>query len=460
MSSPLLRKPTISAKLTTNRYASLGLKENPFPQEPTLVPTSPDPRVNGDIYCPDLHSDKATFFRQLLIPTNEGRPVQTIAFLMDAASRRGRGIGKSAFLKHQQNEIMPDLGGKTSGGAAVLFAAYIVPTANPSCCKFWEFCRLLFHALNDQKIIARAIWRIRGLHGGLPQATLDQIGDVDQWEDTIGSDKWLADKGANHWNLNSQTQEILIKSGIPEEVASDLAYHGANSQATKSNWLASAKDSFWRRSGPSMVFDWLVRLFRAAEFTRGILLIDELEKIVIHQNILERRSFVESLRYYLIDGDCQNARDKFYGVMLTIHPIIQELLLPHWQSAGLDRLAPLNEPEAKQCTLYFPPLDKKMSLPLVTIYLDYFRLDAKKAGTIFPFDESAVVEALMRSGGVPGKTLNLLHRVIEKAADQKSKTIDRKIVDLVASASEAFAAEEKEDVIALPTASTKLTDSK
>ena len=456
MSSSLLRKPTVPILVATNRYASLGLKDNPFPQEPTLVPTSPDPRVNGDIYCPDLHSEKAVHFRQMLIPTNEGRPVQTISFLMDAASRRGRGIGKSAFLKHQQNEIMLDFGGKTSGGAAVLFAAYIVPTANPSYCKFWEFCRLLFESLNDQKIISRAIWRLRGLYGNLPQAAIDQIGGIDQWEDTIGNDKWLHEHGANHWQLNEITKAKLIEIGIPEETADDFAYHGANCKTTRSKWLSTTKDSFWRRNGPLMVFDWLVRLFQVAEFTRGILLIDELEKIVIHQNILERRSFVESLRYYLVDGNCQNARLKFYGVLLTIHPIIQELLLPHWHSAGLDRLAPLNEPEAKQCTLYFPPLDKKMSLPLVKIYLDFYRQNDQKRGTILPFDENAVVEALVRSGGVPGKTLNMLHRVIEKAADLQLSRIDRQIVDQVANATEAFSTDEKEEVVSLPGSSTKL----
>jgi hypothetical protein len=458
MSSLLLRKPTVTAPAAVNRYDSLGLKDNPFPQQPTLVPTSPDPRVNGEIYCDSLHSDKAAFFRKLMIPASEGRPVQTIGFLMDAASRRGRGIGKSAFLKHQQKQIMADLGEEASDGAAVLFAAYVVPTANPSCRKFWEFSRLLFETLIENKTLSLAIWRLRGLHGGLPEAALEQIGGVDQWEDTIGSDRWLSEKGINNWDLNKRTQEKLIETGIPDDIAFELAYHGAIATEVRARWVPTLKDSFWRKSGAMLVFDWLVRLFRAAEFTRGILLIDELEKIVVHQNILERRSFVESIRYYLIDGNCQNARDRFYGILLTIHPIIQELLLAHWHSAGLDRLAPLNEPEAAQCTLYFPPLDKEMSLPLVTVYLDYFRKVENDRGTIKPFTEDAVVEALLRSGGVPGKTLNLLHRVIEKAADQHLGQIDRPFVQEVASFSESLKPEQHEELPALPGPAVKLRD--
>jgi hypothetical protein len=446
MNSQLFRKPTITAQQQANRYDSLRLNDNPFPQRPTLVPTSPDPRENGEIYCDDLHSDKASGFRQLLIPTAEGRPIHSIAFLMDAASRRGRGIGKSAFLKHQQTQIMADLGKQASGGAAVLFAAYIVPTASPPCRKFWEFCRLLFETMYDQKILSLAIWRLRGLYGDVPEAALAKVGTAEQWEDTIGSDKWLNQEKVNTWELNQRVQERLVTSGVPEEVAFQLAHQGAKPLGIRSKWVA---DSFWRKNGPNMIFDWLVRMFRAAEFTRGILLVDELEKIVVHQNILERRSFVESLRYYLIDGNCQNARDKFFGMLLTIHPIIQELLLSHWQSAGLDRLAPLNEPEAKQCTLYLLPLDKIMALPLVTVYLDHYRKLPGDRGKIRPFSEDAVVEALVRSGGVPGKTLNLLHRVIEYAADNSLTKVGKGVVDKVAS-EEPVLPPDKEDLSALP----------
>jgi hypothetical protein len=225
MNSPLLRRPSVSPRPQTERYRTLGLKDNPFPQRPTLVPTSPDPRLNGEIYCADLHSEKADAFRNLLIPNAEGRPVQTIAFLMDAASRRGRGIGKSAFLKHQQRGIMQDLGDKISDGAAVLFAAYIVPTSNPSCCKFWEFCRLLFESLNQQKIISIAIWRMRGLYGNLPKSVIDRVGGLEQWEDTIGSDRWLNEQQVNLWEANRLVRAKLIEVGLPDQIADDFVYH-------------------------------------------------------------------------------------------------------------------------------------------------------------------------------------------------------------------------------------------
>jgi hypothetical protein len=458
MNSPLLRKPTLPNEPPPDRYASLGLRDNPFPYQPTLVPDSDDPRVNGTIYCKELHVDKADDFNAMLIPTRDRRQALPVAFLMDSASRKGRGIGKSAFLKHQQREIMTDLGDAASGGAAVLFATYIVPTPHPSCRKFWEFCRLIFESMIHQNVLALALWRLRALCGKIPENVLAEAGTLDNFEDTIGNAGWLRSKGVDTWGLDEAVKSRLLSAGVPNDFAFEVAYHGSSSDDLKTAWMKPQKDSFWRREGGSLVFDWLVRTFRAAEFSRGLLLVDELEKIVMHQNLLERRAFVESLRYYLIDGSCQNARERFYGLLLTIHPLVQELLLAHWQAAGLDRLAPLNEPDAQQCTLYFPPLDKQKAVPLVKVYLDHFRRPEVDTEGIAPFTEDAVVEALLKSSGVPGRTLNLLHRVVERAAERSLRQIDKHLVDEVTAAAEPAIESEKEELPVLPRPQVNMQD--
>jgi hypothetical protein len=458
MSNPLLRKPAIEAETVRDRYQKLGLRENPFPAEPALVVGSPDPRLNGSIYCPDLHSSNITLFRNLLVPSREGKPVRTLAFLMDHASRRGRGIGKSAFLKHQRDAIMRDLGEAASGGFAVLFAVYVVPTASPPCRKFWEFCRLIARAMCDQGVIARALWRLRAMSGAIPQDVLADIGGQDAWESTIGNDPWLQKRNVDtFFTLSRSIRDRLLGAGISEEWADYFVNHGASIPRFTDHVLGAQTDSFWRRSGGDFVFGDLVKLFGAAQFNRGLLLVDEVEKIIYHQNIQERRAFVDSLRFYMLDGS-HNARVRFYGMLLTIHPGIQEILLPHWNAAGLDRLAPLNQPDAEEITLYFPPLNEEMSLPLVTVYLDNFRSSKAKLGTIKPFTREAVVEALVKSGGVPGRTLNLLNRVVEKAVELDRAEIGKDVVDSVYQASERIAAGEVVENEALPRGEARLTE--
>jgi len=427
MENPLLRKVEPVIQVPSNRYASLGLRDNPFPLEPGLSPSSGDPRINGSIYSEALFKDKQSQFERLLIPGKNG--AQSIVFLMDHATRRGRGIGKSAFLRHQCNTIMADFGDQASGGKGMLFALHVMPS--PQCRKFWEFCRTLTETMIDEDIIAKAMWRLRALSGGIPEEVLQNIGEAQDWPDTIGDDKWLQSHNVDVlFTLPRVVRGKLLAAGVTTDIAEILA-RTSDSRALGAQLLSILKDSRWRREGGRIVFHDFVNLFEAAGFTRGLFLIDEVEKIVYYQNIGERRAFVESLRYCLFDADFANARNRFFGILLTIHPGIQEILLSHWQAAGLDRFAPLAEPHAQENTIYFPPLNKKMALPLVKVYLDYYRTSESPKDKIDPFTEIALTEALVKSGGVPGLMLRLLHRVVENAIESGATRITKELVEKV-----------------------------
>ena len=459
VSNPLLRRAEAPSADAPNPYECLGLKQNPFPAQPALVPRSEDPRLNGQIYSTELHRNHQEEFDRILVPTRERQEPLPVAFLMDHAARRGRGIGKSAFLAHQARRIMQDFGSAASEATSVIFAAHVVPPASPPCRKFWQFCEAIVDTLSDQGVIAQAMWRLRGLCGKIPAAVLERIGDAAHWAETIGNDRWLEQNGVGvQFDLTRHVKTVLQTSGVSEDMALILAEHGASSQGLRYELSREFTDYRWRRDGGRLLFHDLVNFFGAAEFTRGLLLIDEVEKIVFHQNTEERRAFVESLRYYTMDGDCANARARFYGILLTIHPIVQELLLPYWSSAGLDRLVSLAEPGAQHCTVYFPPLDSGMAEPLVTVYLDHYRLDPSYKGTIEPFEREAVIEALVKSGGVPGRTLSLLNRVVDKAAEQKATRISKQFVEEAWAMRERREATEIEESDPLPRSRVQLTE--
>jgi hypothetical protein len=453
MENPLLRRIARPKQPETNRYEVFDLRNNPFPLDPGLSPSSDDPRVNGSIYNDELFIDQQNRLDQLLIPGNNGEC--SIAFLMDHATRRGKGIGKSAFLKHQRDRITADFGWQASKGKALLFAVHVAPP--PACRKFWEFCRVITETMIEQDILIMALWRLRALSAVIPEEVLKDIGQASEWPKTIGNDSWLQKKGVDvFFTLHRTIRDKLMAAGVRMELA-DILSRAQNSVTLGSQLFSTLSDSRWRRDGSRIVFDDFVRLFEAAEFTRGLLLIDEVEKIVYHQNIGERRLFVESLRYCLFDADFANSKNKFYGILLTIHPGIQEILLSHWNAAGLDRFAPLAEPNAQETTIYFPPLDKKMAIPLVKVYLDYFRISQSKKGTIAPFKEDALIEALIKSGGVPGPMLRLLHRVIDHAIELGQSTISRSVVDKLYSISDRMEPREAIEEEILPPTKVDLT---
>ena len=99
-----------------------------------------------------------------------------------------------------------------------------------------------------------------------------------------------------------------------------------------------------------------------------------------------------------------------------------------------------------------------MAEPLVTVYLDHYRLDPSYKGTIEPFEREAVIEALVKSGGVPGRTLSLLNRVVDKAAEQKATRISKQFVEEAWAMRERREATEIEESDPLPRSRVQLTE--
>jgi hypothetical protein len=428
--SNILRTPIVPSSEGPNKYTEIGLKQNPFPDEPSLVLDNQDPRLNGEIYNEALHETQRKQFDDFLIPSPGKTDVRTLVFLMDHATKRGRGIGKTVFLKKQMDRIMSDLADEASKGSAVILATHVVPNASTPPRKFWQFARLIFESFVDKDVITMAVARARALSGGIGDNILSSIQTSEDLIEKIGNNNWLSQQGVDvEFALNPMIKQRLVSFGVREELAHALSFTGNDPEKFRRSFLSSFTDYRWRQDGGKIVFHDLVNLFVAAEFSRGLLLIDEVEKIVPYQNLLERRSFVESLRYFLFDGNCAAAKRRFFGMLLTIHPGIQEALLPHWNAAGLDRLAPINEPDAQRNTIYFPPLTAQDAKPLVNVYLKYYRSTPASPNDLSPFDEDAIIEALFKSGGVPGRMLTLLHEVIENAAEKKIKRIDKQFVE-------------------------------
>ena len=234
---------------------------------------------------------------------------------------------------------------------------------------------------------------------------------------------------------------MISDAGVPDSLARDLAYVCGNYNNQR-NIFENFSDSTWRKQGGAIIFDHLVKFFIAAGFTRGLLLIDELERIVYYQNTEERRNFAESLRHYCFDANIENTKTSFYGILLTIHPLIQELLIPHWRATGLDRFSPLAQPEANESTIYFHSLSSQMAKPLVIAYLNAYRQNESQMDTIMPLTEDSISEVLVKSRGVPGLMLALLHRVVEQAVAKNILEIDKGFIEVVDSTEERF--EEKE----------------
>ncbi len=427
--NPLFRRSNIEANAeieanTDNPYERFGLSDNPFPIAPTIQPMNSDPRENGSIYETALRRDEQEAFDKKLIPHRDRPSVHSMTMLMDYATRRGRGIGKTAFITHQRSRIMKDFGNEITGGAFVLLAAHVIPGGSGRTRYFWQFARLLAETLNQDDCIASAVWRLRAFSEIIPDTVLDQI-DISNPGLTLGNDRWLEEKGINvMFDLNPAVEHKLIQAGVSSETAHSLAWDGADCEKWTLHFLDRNNDYWWRQRGDKLVFNELVLLFKAAEIDHVMLLVDEVENIVIPQSRLERRAFVVDLRRYFVDGNFQSASLHFYSLLLTIHPQIQEIWNSYWGAAGLDRVCAISGGTAQEYTILFHPLKPEdAAVPLALAYLNHYRLPGM-SNDLNPFTKDAVVEALRLSGGVPGIMLNRLRLILEKAREQGWEIID------------------------------------
>ena len=240
MSNPLTRR-TQSLEARGNPYERFGLSQNPFPDSPVIVPDAGDPRLNGEIFQADLRQDEQEQFERLLILSSYQPEPRSIAFLMDYATRRGRGIGKTAFLNYQRRRIMTDLGDDLTDGAYVLMAAHLFPEGGGRTRKFWHFTRLIGESLVRGGCVAWAIWRLRAFSGMVPEEVLKEV-DPFEPGSSLGDDRWLDSRGVGAmFTLDPVVEKVLRQAGVHDEIARMLAQHGLQREhSRRSSCLSKA----------------------------------------------------------------------------------------------------------------------------------------------------------------------------------------------------------------------------
>lgn len=436
----LFRKADNSGKkVRQNSYGHFGFTRNPFPSKTSITINDNDERNNGSIYLPDLRRKENGEFEKICIPNpSRGESNKIISFLMDYATRRGRGIGKTAFLNYQRNRILQDLGNELTEGSEVLFAVYISPRPGENYKKFSFVSKFIIEAFIDQGIISLATCRLRAFSGLIDVDILREV-DAKNIRSQVGDERWLVekhDKVKKHFdvfNLNQHIKNLLLQHEVNSDLANAIARFGHDDDDFKKWYFLNQSDFSWKKNSNGILYDDFVKVLRLAGFTKGLILFDELEKIIPKLNSQERREFCESLRYYFIDGESENTRHSFYQILLTIHPYLQELLVPHWEASGLQRFASLAGELASDYTIYFEPLDEGNAIPLAIAYMDKSRITQTESSgkELAPFDNEALTEALKKTLGVPGRYLNFLHSAIEKALEHKWSNITKEEIGKV-----------------------------
>lgn len=411
-----------------NKYERYGFPQNPFPIDPAVKPYSEDRRENGSIFLEELRAEELKEFQSRIVSSQT-----KIGFLMDYAAYKGRGIGKTAFMNYVKNAINRDLGESMSDGTEVLYAVYVSPSPEKRERNMNLIARNIYRSMLQSELFMIVFARLRAFSNIIPEETLCKVGEPDSYESTICNDEWLFNEKVDIDRLNSVVEKEL--SGLGVQIAFEKrSLFGSNSYKTFKESFSSfdTSDYTWKKDGCTMLFDTLVRLFQKADITHCIILLDEVEKIVTYQNFAEKRAFCDSLRNYFIDGSSINAITSYYKIFMTIHPNSQELLMPHWQAAGLERFSELGGNTAKDNTVFFRPIENTgdIAKKLTLIYMNEAEPHREK-NSIAPFTDSALNAIMLRAQNVPGRFLKYMYNSIERGIENNWDVIDTPQVEIM-----------------------------
>lgn len=427
----------IERKIATNNiYSEFGFNRNPFPRKPSININSSDERENGSIYIPDLRREEINSFKKIIIPNSSNQEPKNISFLMDYATRQGRGIGKTSFLNYQSKFINKDLGYEITDGSDVIYAVYVSPIPGEIYKRFWMISKQIIKNSIDQKLLSIALCRLRFFHGEIDPRVLEHVNDENILE-TMGDTDWIKERyrdlglNLNDFNLEQKIKHLLINEGINSTLADRLSRFGGSPNELSKYYFEPISDSDWKKNSNQILFDEISKILNLAGFTKCIFLLDEMEKIIQPLNSQDRRNFCDELRYWAIDGTSENCKNSFYNFLFVIHPYLQELLNPHWNASGLERFASLGGQFADDYTIYFKPIDQNQAIPLAIEYMNKSRIDKNQRESLKPFDKDSLELALVKSYKIPGKFLNFLHIGIERAIQDRWETIDSSKIDLL-----------------------------
>lgn len=424
-----------------NPYARLyRLRENPFPSHALFRAGTSDPRLNGKIYDKQFRRLEEQKFFELFVQPPAGEPPLQIGFLRLDPHAGGRGNGKSAFLNRLMQRVndqdWADLPHNPDGPELLALAIHVL--AEPRRQKnFFELIHLIFKSLalrksraEDAPVFAkvdanlRAAMLLRLLQpeqiDALAAKPSDEMSSILAARDTFTT--LLREHGLTWSDFITEAGEATAEAGGDTLDAEFVGMLDQVEWTLGELWplLENQNGRAWQYRGVDWLINGLMPALMAAGYRHFYLLLDEFEKIYIHQTSKKRDEFLDSFRQYFYERDSAAGRQMFISSLLTLHPSIDKYLVDNWARTGLEQLAPITPPRMKMYSIPLGASDARKLGHLLITYIDHYRDGAKTehGGTLYPFADGALDPAMLAARFYPRDTLWYAHAILRKAAQE------------------------------------------
>lgn len=424
--------------LVKEKYERFNLTDNPFPYDPFMEPESENVRINGTIYNENIKKNEIqkisnNFFLQSLDGNNK-----RLGYLIDSAYT-GRGNGKSALLVHLKSLVNKDFGATVSNQENRVFAIYIKPQPSGRSAKFWQLAEEVLVQISKTNILKEVLITLKYNALASMPSELEKVQDKLQTEEdfyNLLDSSFLSTHNVNEFEVNQSIIDLLVGFKIDRTLAAEMVQmpNSLNQILIERHFKLS--ESQKRKQIPHVLFDQLVKIFSAANFNGGYILLDEFEKIVDSQSAAERNDFAAELRFNLFEGGGMSATSGFFMMIVAMHPGVPNLLRESWEKSGLNARTPLpSSAENDLHIIFFNNLQKNNIKELLTVYLDHFRCNPNltdKCG-IYPFEESAIEKVAELANYNTAKTLKFANILLDECAKETDRLVDLKFVESIIS---------------------------
>ena len=419
-----------------SKYAPLGLRELPFPNEPVVNPYSNDDRTNGRIYATSPVAAEINKFEDLLIRPDDFPNRVRLAYLWSKGDQQsGRGMGKTALLRHFRQRINCDWGYSEFKGQ---FSAAVVYVSFPSQVDRRYIEQLALSALvdvcrNGVLQASRAALRIQHITEEEVSVIVKSENGSDDFANLL-DDSIVAAKGINVSKLNEKVAHALESAGVRADAASALAqgtFEAYLRSFRKDNSLEPfyvPRDTRILDYSCTLLFNDVVIYLRTAGYAGGYLFIDDIENLVDQMARKARIQFAKEFALCTIRPGYANTEHSFFSCVLTTHQQASVGLSAAWGEAGLSAVARLDPTSPNSVELPLPSKDQAREI--IIAHLDYYRIDATQKGSVKPFTEDGI-EALLKSKQMlhPRIMLSSAASVVFQAAQDKKTEIDAATVE-------------------------------
>lgn len=445
MTNPFSRHQKLNATLSPtpeNPYRALyGLRDNPFPAL-ALYNAGDDPRVNGEIYDAEFRAEEERQFFDLFVKRSTGDDPVRIGFLRLDPQAGGRGNGKSIFLHRMMMRLnardWPAGQGDTDDPERSVLALHLLPSPR-SQSSFHQLLRLVFETLCGEETDAGRPRLVQQVDREIRSALLVHLLDAEALSELAqrpnleeelttgdGFPELLADAGIDAPRWRRAAEELLLRispMSQGNQFVRDLVERDGSVERTWRAWRLHGRagsDPLWRKHGSDWFANGLVPALMLAGYRRLYVLLDEFEKIYVHQTTRQREEFLDLFRQVFYERDSVAVRRKYVVSVLSIHPSIETYLQAHWQRVGLDGMAPIAPNEIARIAVTLGPATPRLTQHLLVTYMDHFRVPGDRhRGAAYPFESDALTHIMDKGRYYPRNTLRYAHLVLQHACAQQ-----------------------------------------